>query len=371
VELLEKANLKLKAQKAGVTIYLRGGRLYLQATLPPRPGSPKSEPHQQRISLGINANPAGIRRAEAEAKKLSGLIACKEFDWKFYRDEEPIPEEPQIAVAIWQQRFEDHYFSSRKRTHQTLTTWQGDYLEILRKLPADAGLSSDLLEEMIRKTEPDSKTRTRACMVVGSLARFAELPLNFDLKQLRGKYSPIKSAPRELPDDATIQYWHDQITHPGWAWVYGMLATFGLRPSEVFTLDTTELVAGSQMITVHEESKTGERRVWAIYPEWIERFKLRDVRLPNVALDKANQTIGGKVTPAFKRYGVPFPAYNLRHARAVRDIFCGLDISLSAAQMGHSVKVHTDLYHRWISKDSHQRAFDILMNRPDRPLPPT
>lgn len=48
----------------------------------------------------------------------------------------------------------------------------------------------------------------------------------------------------------------------------------------------------------------------------------------------------------------------------------GLDVSLAAAQQGHSLKVHTELYHRWISDRHHQRAFDLLMMRGDRPKAP-
>jgi integrase len=70
-----------------------------------------------------------------------------------------------------------------------------------------------------------------------------------------------------------------------------------------------------------------------------------------------------------KRYGFSKP-YNLRHAWAVRTIEFDIPVELAAQQMGHSVLVHNDTYHAWISDGVHQRAFDRALQRPDRPLPP-
>lgn len=117
------------------------------------------------------------------------------------------------------------------------------------------------------------------------------------------------------------------------------------------------------------DGKTGPRRVWPCYPEWYDEWHLWEIgQLPQVT-GKDNSALGGRVTQALKRYGFRKP-YNLRHAWAVRTLEFGLDVSLVAAQMGHSVQVHTDVYHHWISDRHHQRAFEILMQRPDRPQSP-
>lgn len=84
-----------------------------------------------------------------------------------------------------------------------------------------------------------------------------------------------------------------------------------------------------------------------------------------------NSDFGERLSHYFRRWAkLPFPPYNLRHCWAVRTLEFGLDVSLAAAQMGHSVQVHTELYHHWISDRHHQRAFDLLMGREDRPAPP-
>lgn len=81
---LQAAQARLRDGKIGVSLVNRGHRLYLRATLPPKPGSGREDWHQQYISLGIYANSQGIQVAEAEAKKIGGLIALKEFDWQPY-----------------------------------------------------------------------------------------------------------------------------------------------------------------------------------------------------------------------------------------------------------------------------------------------
>lgn len=115
--------------------------------------------------------------------------------------------------------------------------------------------------------------------------------------------------------------------------------------------------------------KTSERYVWPLYPEWGDWIDL-DVKIPENS-KLTNSELGNIITKLFKRRNISFSPYNLRHAWAIRAMIFGLDISLAAAQMGHSVPVHSRIYHHWITRDVHQRAYDILVNRDDRPKPPT
>ncbi len=85
---LVEINARLRTAQIGVAIQCLGKRLYLQATLPPKLGSKKNHAHQQRITLGIYANPAGYKRAEAEARKIGGELAMNQFcweDWQAYQ----------------------------------------------------------------------------------------------------------------------------------------------------------------------------------------------------------------------------------------------------------------------------------------------
>ena len=78
---LEAVNERRKAARLGLVVIQRGNKLSLKGTLPPKPGSSKLSPHQQTISLGIYANPAGLEHAEAKALELGAVVAQKRFSW--------------------------------------------------------------------------------------------------------------------------------------------------------------------------------------------------------------------------------------------------------------------------------------------------
>jgi hypothetical protein len=69
---LDKVNERLKAFHYGVRIEMRGSRLSLVATLPPKPSSKKNANHQQRIALGLRFHAEGLKQAEIKAKEVSG-----------------------------------------------------------------------------------------------------------------------------------------------------------------------------------------------------------------------------------------------------------------------------------------------------------
>ena len=106
---IAQANGRLKAAKVGVQIQRVNGRLYLRSTFPPRPGSSKGTPHQQRLALGYHANPYAVSQAEKEARKVGALLDCGDFDWLPYLNERSItPLLPQ-SVNHWVDRFEASY----------------------------------------------------------------------------------------------------------------------------------------------------------------------------------------------------------------------------------------------------------------------
>ena len=152
--------------------------------------------------------------------------------------------------------------------------------------------------------------------------------------------------------------------------LYGMIATYGLRPHEVFHLDTQELERGGRVLKVLDETKTGYREIYPLYPEWVEQLGLRHKQLPNVT-GKTNKALGHRVGDAFLRYHIPFPPYNLRHSYAVRCIeFHFINTSLAARWMGHSEQIHTRIYQAWISPEIEQAAFERALKSPNRPQPP-
>jgi integrase len=361
-------NARLKAAKIGVAVCLRGEKLSLRATLPPRPGSNKSKPYQQYLSLGIYANPEGLKQAELRAKELGSRLALEKFDWNQYQADcaADLPVKA-MTVKDWVEKYERDYFNRRERTPQSETTWETEYKEALEKLPWERPLTSDLILKTVLATQADSRTRKRVCMVLSGFAQFAGLDVN--LKGYSGSYTHRQVAPRDIPPEDAIVRGRERFADPAWKWVYGILATYGLRNHEVFLLDFENLRQDTAVLHVLD-GKTGPRRVWPCYPEWREEWQLWNMELPNVT-GKKHSDLGHRVSQAFRRAGLGFAPYNLRHAWAIRTMQYGWSTSLSSQQMGHSEKVHCETYHHWIKDNIHQSEFDKLSQRTDRPQPPT
>jgi integrase len=353
---LQQINARLRASHVGVAVDRRGDRLRLRATLPPKPNSRKRADYQQRIATGLPANPAGLKEAEKRARLLGAQLAAREFSWADWGYQETIERR---SCGEWIAAYKTHYLGQGGTT----TTWEGDYAKPLGKLPTQATLSAELLETLVRATRANSRSRQRAAMAAGALAKFAGL--NWSATHLRGNYSPAKAAPRDLPTDEAIATFRDGLTNRAWRWVYGVMAVYGLRNHEVFHLDLSRF----PVVQVLETTKTGAREVWPCYPEWAERWQLQQRVLPPVDTSRTNEAIGHSVTK-YLSPKLPFTPYDLRHAWAVRTLLYRWPVELSARQMGHSVEVHTRTYQRWISAQQIQGVYDLLVNRPDRPRPP-
>jgi integrase len=347
-------NNQLKSLGIGVRIRQRGNKLYLRATLPPKPGSQKNVHYQQEIALdNIPVNLGGIKLAKLEALSIWSLLELGRFNWQPYLKRRAVKLK---LTADWVKGFEKDYFERRERTPKSETTYDKDYRLTFNRLNQDAPLTESAILEVVKATRPDSKSRKRYCMALGALARFAGVEV--DLKRFKGNYSLSKTKRRELPEDSLIAEWRDKITNPPWQWVYGMLAVYGLRPHEVFHLDLERLAQGEKGLRVLE-GKTGARIIYPFPLDWWNRWQLWKVNLPPITAN-SNSHFGNRVNQYFRRNQVPFHAYDLRHCFAVRTMRMGLNLTLAAQQLGHSVAIHTDLYHRWISEKTHQEAFEAL-----------
>jgi integrase len=258
--------------------------------------------------------------------------------------------------------FEQDYFSKRERTPQSETTWKVEYATAFAKLDTSRTLDGETLLAAILSSRPNSRTRKRLCQVYKNLAKFAGL--DFDPTAYAGRYRFNQHNIRTLPTDDEIVAMRELIASPEWRYAFSLMAAFGLRNHEVFNLDLDSLKNG---VAIVESGKTGRRKVWPFRPEWLEVWDLANTKLP-VCTGKNNRELGARVTKYFSRNGLCKP-YDLRHAWAVRTLEMGLDISLAAAQMGHSLAVHSQVYHDFISDRTHQRAFEKINRRASLPLP--
>lgn len=352
---INQANGRLKAGRVGVVILQRGNRLHLRATLPPKPHQPHKPPHQQIITLGIYANPPGIAWAEKQARLLGGQLAGGIFHWEEWIAVDRPPE----TIGQWRSRFFEEFPKQRQLSQ---ISWDTDYKRPLNRLPGEAPLTAEYLEDWIlANSKPNSSPRKRLCQAFTRLATFAGLEVDFS--HIKGRYSSRAVDPRTLPTDgAIVEVWHG-MEQQDWAYVYALMATYGLRNHETFLLDLETMIHSGLAVVL--SGKTGRRLVYPFYPEWVELFDLRSPRLPQgISRTRSHASLGNAVSKNLK---IPFEPYNLRHCWAVRSLEFGLDISLAAQQMGHSVRVHSETYHHWITADVHERAYAALIANPHRP----
>ena len=376
---IEKLNRRLKVAQLGVQIERRGQKLNLRATLPPRPDSPRLRPHQQRLSLNLPATPAGLKQAEQQAKVIALQLLQQCFDWRHYLPLGSAGPLHQLdlteKLTAFQAEFlARHLHELESHPASRRTTWETAYAPYLRALVALAqsrpALSlPEAIYATVQDSRPNSRSRQICCTALQSFADFLHLELPRPLKTYWGSYNASRTQARDLPSDAEIVAAFEQIPNLGWQFVYGVMATYGLRNHEVFFCDYSALSAGRQaeaMIEVLPVTKTGSHSVWPFYPEWVEQFKLRELRLPPLTTD-LNQTtlrrIGQLVNGQFRRYQIPFSPYDLRHAWAVRTIHFGLPDTVAARMMGHSVAIHNRTYHRWITQRDQQQAVTTALSR--------
>jgi integrase len=372
---IAQVNQRLKAAQLGLQIERRGQKLSLRGTLPPRPGSHRLRAYQQRIGLNLPATATGLKQAEQEAKIIAAQLLQHSFDWRRYLPVTGGGLLHQMDLPQKLRAFELHFLEQQTQVNRVAsvrTTWETAYLPYLRKLEAVAQSHPQLslteaIYAAVRSTQANSRSRQVCCTALQALAKFLQIELPIDLKTFWGNYSSSHTQVRRLPSDQEIVAAIDRIPNLSWRFVYGVMATYGLRNHEVFFCDYGALIQNQPEATIEvlNTTKTGNHEVWPFYPEWVEQFALQQVRLPGINTDLNHTTlqrIGQKVTSQFRRYEIPFSPYDLRHAWAVRTIHFGLPDTVAARMMGHSVAVHTRTYHRWITRRDHQQAVQAALS---------
>ena len=366
--LLELANTRLQRGKIGVSLEMRGKEdwLYLRGTFPPKPGSDRPRPYQQRIALKMRGTPSAIKQAEAIAKVVGGELNLGTFNWLKWSDAED-PAAPK-TVAQWVKDFEEHFWRSRDRNNPSqMNTWLKAYRGPLKKLPKADKLTLDLMVDWVTEnSEPNSRRRGQYCTCARELARLAGISNIEVFTELAGSYSLKPVNPRHLPTDDEIIDVIDSIADPGWRFLAGLQATYGLRNHECFGADFSEF----PIIRVRDSAKTGARPVGPVLPEWAERWNLKNPVYPEaITLSEQmdNAKLGDKITAYYGR-SMPWSAYNLRHCYARRCALRGIDPDVAAKLMGHSLITHLQVYRAWIGEKVYLDRYRLAISSPQLPL---
>ena len=354
---LERQNRALRDRGYRVSLDLHDGMVRLRATLPPKPSEPASTPwKQRRISTGLRY-PDQASESVMQAEKLGAAIErtlrTKEtFDWGPWEttrrgtSRSPIGSTPVISGHDAIRQTETWWNQQRRRSASAATTWDVDYARPLRPLLTIPDLQPEHLIHLVSATELGTRSRRRASQAAATVAQALEMSADVQqqIRQLGKGYSPTTdTTPRNLPTDQELQTFVDALP-ADWQWPVGICAVYGARPHEALLYSN---VLDSMLLSI-SAGKTGPRNSMALPPEWIKRWDLTTKRLPTIDFGRTRQEVGAVMSRTFRRAGVSFQPYDLRHAWAVRAIYCSkLNVSLAAKSMGHSVVVHNRNYQKW------------------------
>ncbi|MEH2168042.1 MAG: site-specific integrase [Nostoc sp.] len=385
---------RLKGAKVKVGLVVARETIQLQASLPIKPGDRDTKGtgfKQYKISLNIPASLDGLKTAEEEANELGKLMARKQFEWtdKYLGKTARDANRCQTLGDVLEE-FETEYFKTHKITEKSKHTFFY-YKEYLRRL---IGLDTLLTQsEIDRKVAELTGDSARYSAVKSLKVLKATLNLtSFTLEHF--KATQPKSQVRDIPSDEDIIKYYESFHQYSltrsltikkncldswkmWEWVYGMLATYGLRPRELFVNPEIDWWLSPEnkdnTWKVHPDTKTGYREALPLHPEWVYLFDLKNVeplKLLKAQTDDRTSftdinTIRVNCSSWFRRVNIPFTPYDLRHAWAIRAHIMGIPIKAAADNLGHSVEIHTEIYQKWFSLENRKKVIKQAVDKKD------
>jgi len=365
-------NSKFLTKGSKLKIEKRGGKLNIRGSLPSKEN--KNIQKVQRISLGIDADNYGLEEAKKKLQLINLQLELGQFEWRNWITASIQEGNKTYDLFIKKiSEFEKNFFKEYKNDHlnsSRKSTWNGSYKPYIKRMISiyQKNENKDINQiflSTLKSYKEGSRSRKQCGTALKVFAEFFELNLPSEWKLLSRGYGIKKASFRNLPDDNLIEEIWKNIPNKEWQYVFGLMATYGLRNHEVFFCDLSALKnKGDKILRILPTTKTGEHQVWPFHPKWVDLFELSSLGndanlLPKINTDLRKttlQNIGKRITDQFNRYKLNIRPYDLRHAWAVRTIFYDLPDTVAARMMGHSVSLHTQTYHHWITKRDQQKA---------------
>lgn len=365
-------NTLLSQESPLVVMQLRGkSSLYLRSTLPNKdcPGSSR-----QRIALSdLSATPEGLAMAFKKACELQTQLRTNTFEWWRWPSKSDLAALKEVKQTLEEliPALEDHYFHTRERTSTKLDTWKRSYLIFYRAyLKKNTSVPTpNILEKFIRERYPiDSRNRENAKIAFIFLGKYLKWA-NFGLEQISSIECSYKAGVRSLEDFGSLVKIADGLKGKV-AINYKLMLVYGLRPHELFLIDPVSLDPKYKgVISVKEGGKSRAGRLAmpvhaGLYERW-QMWTFADKLPTSKARTLGRQ--GALVGRQFRRAGITFPAYNLRHSAAAKFRGRGIHSDIASRSMGHSAETHRSVYLRWMDVDYEREVLDQLSAaNPDR-----
>lgn len=340
-----------------LAIEQRGGKLSLRGKFPPRSG--EGLWRQQYFALNLDATEYGVKTAQRQAITLYGQLENKTFRWANYGLED------QHDCRYWIDRYKKHWFDSRTGGDSDREWRIHVWNQGLTLLPLDEPVTAEMLISACKTKADNTRSRELTCQTLARFAKFVGIEV--DLMPYRGAYK--KAQTREIPTDTEIVAALDKIPSPEWQLVYKRMAIYGLRDHEVWHCEINSIPPHDCTVV---GGKTGRRTgVMPLYPEWAVEWQPWFGELPQINHLDGFRICSDRTSKAFRRYGVGFRPYDLRHAWCLRGtISFKISLPVMAAMAGHSPEVHLRTYNKWISEDLRREAYLAAIANPNAPKAP-
>ena len=365
---------------------------------------------QKNVGLGgISVSPRGIEEAEGIAQLVTGQLVAGVFTWDWFNGligKDTSEKTKVLTCKEMVEQYKKHYFKQRKDNKTAKQGWYASCMHLERTIgDLSRTLSLSLIRQTVDCTENNTATRAKLLNgLVGFLKYFDINDYKSVVKEYKENNNP-KPKSRNVPTDKRIVEVQKNGFEPGrrcnkiyfyrfpqWQFLYGLLATYGLRVHEAWSIanwDKPVTLKDNDWIIVddlknneieqqHEgeekiipaildpnnkeyilcikhETKTGYRMAMPISPEgrdWVEEFNLlQPLNLPDTKnpLKKRGIAEGiynctAQVSRWFKRREYGFTPHDLRHAYTIRGHVLDYNPKALADSAGHSMLMSTTTY---------------------------
>ncbi len=317
-----------------------GGALYCRGMFPPKPGEIK--PKQRRIAIELKAVPENLYEAVERCRSIGAQLIAKSWAWQAIVD---APVTTAEFIIQHQKNYLERNLTPGKNKPDTIKHWQKDFGYVFARLDRNKTPSISECLALIQSTDVHTRTRQRYVKAFRQLLSLAGIDSS-SLAPLLGAYAPKAASPRDIPGKEAIIRWGTRVPDR-WKFFYFLLASFGIRGTEAHPdrVDICDLE--------HREIKVwaGKSGNWRFVPACSDEIFTALVCTPRYP--DGNQTpskLSADFGEILASIACPFTPYALRHFWAFETLRQGWDTAWSAKCMGHSVKLHQDVY--WMGIDA-------------------
>ncbi|MGK7936519.1 MAG: hypothetical protein AB4206_12090 [Xenococcaceae cyanobacterium] len=367
---------------------------------------------QKQKGSGCSYTKDGIREAEKIAAMVTNQLVAGQYSDKWLNSllgrSKPNEAKKQLTCAEMITEYKEYWFRENVRLKSPMGAWTRRFRHLDAKLTRKKEpINEKTIREIIEVTDKNSFARTSTIQALICFCDYFSLN-EFEkiIKHYKAGNKP-KTKTREVPSDNLIASIYHLRFEPKpncpknylhryaqWQFLYGLLATYGLRVHEAWNIanwdkpvtlqdgDWVEINLGDDdslnlarqhqggnkvipsitdpnnkrhILAIKRDTKTGFRMAIPLSPkgyDWIEEFNLvSKLNLPDIdnPLEYENKDgimrrCTGSVVRWFRRNNYGFSAHALRHAYNHRAHQLGLYAADIADSLGHSITMNQGTY---------------------------